>query len=75
MNAETDPILEYSITQIALSNEFIEMCKVNEFNTLKDILKFPVNALLNKPDFNHRMLIELYSILKMYNLEKHLIER
>jgi hypothetical protein len=67
MNEELS-ILEKPIQTIATSKEFQEMCNLNGFKTLKDILEFKVNYLLTIPEFNHRILKELYQILEVYNL-------
>ena len=74
MEQGINPILHKAITHIAMSNDFIEMCKLNGFKTLNEIIQIPVKELLTKPEFNYRMLTELYSILKNQSLEKYLIE-
>ena len=63
-------ILNTPIEIIATSNEFQEMCKINGFNNLGKIIEFNVNDMLKKPEFNHRMLKELYQILEVHNLTK-----
>jgi hypothetical protein len=62
--------LQKPIKSFASSEEFIAMCNLNGFDTLGDILELEVNEMLAKPEFNVRMLMELYSILKNYQLEK-----
>ena len=61
-------ILEKPIQTIATSKEFQEMCNLNGFKSLKGILEFQVNDLLTKPEFNYRMLKELYQILEVHKL-------
>jgi hypothetical protein len=74
MENEINPIFDTAITHVAISNDFIEICKLNGFKNLNDIIKIPVKELLTKPEFNYRILTELYSILKSHHLEKCLIE-
>jgi len=61
-------ILEKPIQLLATSQEFLEMCKKNGFENLGNILELHVNDMLRRPEFNHRMLKELYQILDSYNL-------
>jgi hypothetical protein len=67
-------VLHKPIKTFNPSPEFLEMCNKNEFKTLNEIIYFPVNELLSKPQFNHRILKELYSILKKNKLENTLKE-
>jgi hypothetical protein len=67
-------ILNQPISEFATSNEFEAMCERNGFDSLEKILVLPVSKMLNKPEFNHRMLKELYQILQEYNLTGKLKE-
>jgi DNA-directed RNA polymerase alpha subunit len=69
------PILVTPIEKIAASVEFVEMCNRNGFKTLSDILEYEAHEMLTKPDFTVRLLIEFYSILKSYKLERRIKER
>lgn len=71
---EEHPILHKPIETIATSDEFLEMCQINNFKTLSEIIELPVNEMLSKPGFGARMLKELYSILKSYHLEDRIKE-
>jgi hypothetical protein len=71
---EEHTLLHEPIELIATSDEFLEMCQLNNFKTLNEILELPVNEMLLKPKFGMRMLKELYSILKSNRLEKYLKE-
>ena len=55
-----------------LSDEFEEMCSLNGFKTLQDIVENHVSDLLNKPGFTLRILKELIKILERHDLEKYL---
>lgn len=67
-------ILNRPIDHFAISDEFLEMCLINRFNTLEDIIKYSAKELLQKEKFGARMLKELYTILKAYHLEERLSE-
>lgn len=56
------------------SEEFTQMCNINGFKTLGEIVKLEVNEMLVKPEFNLRMLKELYQLLEKYHLEECLKE-
>ena len=71
---EEHPIFAKPIEFIATSEEFLLMCNQNNFKTIGQIIEWNVNELLQKPEFNLRMLIELNSILKSYNLDKYIKE-
>jgi DNA-directed RNA polymerase alpha subunit len=71
---ENEEILRGPLKDIGASQEFIEMCKKNDFIKLADILELHVNEMLKKPDFNHRMLKELYKILEKNGLTYQLKE-
>jgi hypothetical protein len=70
---------EYTITEkpiqlLATSQEFQSMCNKNGFKNLNDILELHVNDMLIRPEFNYRMLKELYKILQAYNLTANIKE-
>jgi hypothetical protein len=67
-------ITEKPIQLLATSKEFQSMCGKNGFKNLGDILELHVNEMLTKPEFNHRMLKELYKILLAHNLEGNIKE-
>jgi DNA-directed RNA polymerase alpha subunit len=67
-------ILDVPVEHIACSDEFLEMCSINEFKNLRDIIEYPAYELLKKEKFGARMLKELYTILKAYKLQDKLIE-
>jgi hypothetical protein len=68
------PIMLQPIEDVGASKEFVEMCNLNEFKTISAILKLQAHEMLKKPLFNVRLLMELYRILKSYNLEKNIKE-
>lgn len=74
MGADTT-ILYKPIKNLHASDEFLEMCKQNNFKNLNEILELHVNEMLTKPQFGMRMLKELYSFLKAEGLEKYLKEK
>jgi hypothetical protein len=57
------------IEHLFISEEFEKMCRLNGFESLKDIVAYPVSDLLNKPGFTMRLLKELIKILESYHLE------
>jgi preprotein translocase subunit Sec63 len=61
-------ITEKPIQFFATSKEFQEMCEKNGFENLGSILELHVNEMLQRSEFNHRMLKELYQILDSCNL-------
>jgi len=63
------PILLKPVEQFETIEEFKEMCTLNNFNTLSDIIKYPVSQLLKKPGFGMRVLKDLLRILMENNLE------
>jgi len=67
-------LLKMPISSIQASEEFIEMCILNDFNTLEDIVAFHIKDLQLKPGFDHRMLKELYKILESHNVVDQLKE-
>ena len=67
---EEQPILQKPLEYFAASKEFVGMCNLNGFKTLGEILELDVHKMLTKPEFNVRLLMELYSILKTYRLEE-----
>lgn len=74
MMVEDHSILDKSLDQFALSAEFLEMVRINNFKNLGEITKVPVPELLKLPYFGYRVLVELMTILKYYKLESELIE-
>jgi len=71
---EDNAILERPLESFSTSEEFGQMCQLNGFNTLREILLLEVNDLLKRPEFNLRMLKELYQLLEDNHLEKVLKE-
>ena len=67
-------ILNKPIKNFTLSEEFYHMCYLNGFETLDEIIQLQVNEMLRKPEFNLRMVKELYQILENNHLEKYLKE-
>jgi DNA-directed RNA polymerase alpha subunit len=65
-------LLEKPIEQFQLSIEFLEMCRINNFKKLSEILKYNVSELIDKPGFRMRMLKELIYLLEKYQLEDYL---
>ncbi|HEY4787275.1 MAG TPA: hypothetical protein VIH57_14550 [Bacteroidales bacterium] len=63
------PVLEKTITSLEASIEFKEMCRINGFMTLSDIVELPVYMLEKKPGMNNHLLIEFFQITKKYGLE------
>ena len=66
---QTHPILMKPISALETSIAFREMCGVNGFQNLADILGFPVHELMKKPGMTNHILIELMDILKHYQIE------
>ena len=71
---ENQSILDEPLDKFVLSEEFQEMIRINNFNSLGEITKVPVHELLKLPYFRYRVLVELMTILKFYKLESVLIE-
>jgi DNA-directed RNA polymerase alpha subunit len=65
-------LLEKPIEQFQASNEFRNMCRINKFKTLNDIVNYRVSKLLEKPEFGMRILLELIHILEKHHLEDFL---
>ncbi len=63
----SEPLLTRAIKSVEMSVEFEHMCAENKFYTFGDILINDTNQLLNKPGFNYRMLMELFTFLKFIN--------
>jgi hypothetical protein len=63
------PILLRPVEQFETIEEFKEMCVLNNFKTLSDIVKYPVSQLLKKPGFGMRVLKDLIRILMENKLE------
>ena len=64
------PILLKPVEQFKTIEEFQEMCVLNNFKTLADIVKYPASELTKKPGFGMRVLKDLLRILIENNLEK-----
>lgn len=71
---ENHSILEKPLDEFALSNEFQEMVRINNFRNLGDITRIPVPDLLKLPYFGYRVLAELMTILKFYRIDSLLID-
>ena len=71
---DINSILDKPLDQFALSAEFLEMVRINNFKSLGEITQIPVHELLKLPYFGYRVLVELMTILKYYKLESALIE-
>ncbi len=69
---DKDSILLRPISDFALSKEFEEMVRMNNFRNLYEITSFSSNHLLKLPYFNYHVLEELITILKFYKLESML---
>ena len=63
-----DSILTKPLDCFALSDEFCEMVRINQFHSLGEIVKMPVSKLLKLPYFKYRVLNELLTILNCYGL-------
>jgi DNA-directed RNA polymerase alpha subunit len=68
-------ILEKPLDEFALSNEFLEMVRINNFRNLGEITRIPVTDLLKLPYFGYRVLAELMTILKFYKIESAIIDK
>ena len=68
-------ILNRSLMKFQLSEEFYHMCILNDFKTLGEIVQLKVKEMLSRPEFNLRMLTELYQLLEDNHLEKCLKEQ
>ncbi len=64
------PVLEKTITSLETSIEFNEMCRINGFTILSEILEFPVHELEKKASMNAHLLIEFMGIMKRFGLEE-----
>lgn len=71
---ENHSILDEPLDKFALSAEFQEMVRINNFGSLGEITKIPIPDLLKLPYFGYRVLVELITILKFYKLESEMIE-
>lgn len=71
---ENHSILERPLDEFALSNEFLEMVRINDFRNLGEITRIPVPELLKLPYFGYRVLAELMTILKFYKIESALMD-
>lgn len=74
MTKEVDhPILQVPIFTLEVSKEFMSMAKANKYNTIEDIIKYPLSDLPTKNQSGYRMLRELLDILEANGLD-HLIK-
>jgi DNA-directed RNA polymerase alpha subunit len=71
---DKDTILSKSLDQFALSDEFLEMVRINKFNNLGEIVNIPTEKLLKLPYFGYRVLNELITILNCYHIKSPLNE-
>ena len=62
-------VLKKPLGHFALSDEFLEMVRINQFKSLGEITDIPVSKLLKLPYFKYRVLNELITILKYYGLD------
>jgi hypothetical protein len=60
---EISQILQKPIREFETLEEFKKMCIQNNFETLADIVKYPVTELMKKPGFGMRVFRELLRIL------------
>lgn len=67
------PILQSPLQQLELSESFKEMAYRHGFNTLTDILNWPVNVLLMHDGFTYHHYQELRSLLTNID-EIHLLK-
>lgn len=74
MTDKEDTILSKSLDQFALSDEFLEMVRINNFNNLGEIVNIPTEKLLKLPCFGYRVLKELLTILNCYHIKSPLNE-
>lgn len=61
-------ILDKPIAQLPTSDEFLAMANRNHFESLSQMLEFPVHKLERLEGFNYHILDELMAILKANNL-------
>jgi len=64
------PILKEPIRNLGVSEEIKDLCKANEFKNLADLVQYPVSELTKMSGFNMKILKELITFLKKYNLDK-----
>ena len=67
-------ILSKPLDQFALSDEFLEMVRINNFKNLGEIVTIPLEQLLKLPYFGYRVLTELITILNCYHIKSPLNE-
>lgn len=66
MNQENSHILATPLSELKMSQEFMAMSELNHFESLKDMLELPINALLDHPQFTKRLLAEyLHKLTKL----------
>ncbi len=71
---DKDTILSKPLDQFALSDEFLEMVRINNFKNLGEIVTIPLEQLLKLPYFGYRVLTELITILNCYHIKSPLNE-
>jgi len=64
------PVLHKAIGSLNVSAEFKLMAKANQFNTLEDVLKEPLDGLPFKKLSGYRMLRELLTVLEQHGLHE-----
>lgn len=67
-------IIQQSIKELPLSEEFKKMAEVNGFENMEEILSFPAASLLQKEGVNYHLYKELADYLKeneLLHLFKH----
>ena len=62
-----DNIIQKPLQELSLSDSFKKMAYRNDFNTLQDIVNWPVNVLLQHEGFTYHHYQELRSLLKENN--------
>jgi hypothetical protein len=64
VSSNQQEILQLSIKQLHLSDDFKQMAKHNNFNSLSEILEIPVSTLIQKAGFTYHGYDELIGFLK-----------
>lgn len=68
------PILEVPVNDIDVSKEFKDMCALNKFRTLKEIISCSTLELLKRNGFSMHIMMELIDILEKHGLRAALEE-
>lgn len=61
-------IIQLSIKELPLSEEFKNMAEINGFENMEEILSFPAASLLQRQGVNYHLYKELADYLKENNL-------